>query len=218
MKKKHLLVWSFVAAVLLLDQALKIYIKTHFTLGESVHIFDWFQLVFIENPGMAFGMSFGPKLLLTLFRIVLSGFIVWYIVRLVRDGWRNGYLLCVAAILAGAVGNIIDCMFYGLCFGESTYMQVAEFLPAAGGYAPFLQGKVVDMFYFPLFTFPDWVPWLGGEIFFSPVFNLADSFITVGIVVLIIFFQKDFNASFERYFSKKKSAKTGEKTDENAEK
>lgn len=114
---------------------------------------------------MAFGMSFGPKIALTLFRIVLSAFIVWYIVKLVRDNYRWSYLFCVALILAGAIGNIIDCMFYGICFGESTYTQVAEFLPAAGGYAPFMQGKVVDMFYFPLFTFPNWVPLLGGEIF-----------------------------------------------------
>ncbi len=205
MKKKHILIWSFVAVLLLLDQALKIYIKTHFTLGESVHLFDWFQIIFIENPGMAFGMSFGPKIALTLFRIVLSAFIVWYIVKLVRDNYRWGYLFCVALILAGAIGNIIDCMFYGICFGESTYTQVAEFLPAAGGYAPFMQGKVVDMFYFPLFTFPNWVPLLGGEIFFSPVFNIADSAITVGIIVLILFFSKDFNTSFDRYFSRKKS-------------
>ncbi len=205
MKKKHILIWSFVALLLLIDQALKIYIKTHFTLGESVHLFDWFQIVFIENPGMAFGMSFGPKIALTLFRIVLSAFIVWYIVKLVRDNYRWSYLFCVALILAGAIGNIIDCMFYGICFGESTYTQVAEFLPAAGGYAPFMQGKVVDMFYFPLFTFPNWVPLLGGEIFFSPVFNIADSAITVGIIVLILFFSKDFNTSFDRYFSRKKS-------------
>ena len=213
MKKKHILIWSFVALLLLIDQALKIYIKTHFTLGESVHLFDWFQIVFIENLGMAFGMSFGPKIALTLFRIVLSAFIVWYIVKLVRDNYRWSYLFCVALILAGAIGNIIDCMFYGICFGESTYTQVAEFLPAAGGYAPFMQGKVVDMFYFPLFTFPNWVPLLGGEIFFSPVFNIADSAITVGIIVLILFFSKDFNTSFDRYFSRKKSKSATEESE-----
>ena len=213
MKKKHILIWSFVALLLLIDQALKIYIKTHFTLGESVHLFDWFQIVFIENPGMAFGMSFGPKIALTLFRIVLSAFIVWYIVKLVRDNYRWSYLFCVALILAGAIGNIIDCMFYGICFGESTYTQVAEFLPAAGGYAPFMQGKVVDMFYFPLFTFPNWMPLLGGEIFFSPVFNIADSAITVGIIVLILFFSKDFNTSFDRYFSRKKSKSATEESE-----
>lgn len=203
MKKNHILVWSFVALILLIDQTLKIYIKTHFLLGESVHITDWFQIVFVENPGMAFGMSFGPKLALTLFRLILSAFIVWYLIKLVRDGYRRGYLLCVALILAGAIGNIIDCMFYGICFGESTFTQIAGFMPADGGYAPFMHGKVVDMFYFPFFTFPDWVPLLGGDIFFSPVFNVADSAITVGICLLLIFFTKDFNASFDRYFSRK---------------
>ena len=138
---------------------------------------------------------------------------MWYIVKLIRDDDSYGYLTCVALIFAGAVGNIIDCLFYGICFGESTYTQVAEFLPAAGGYASFMQGKVVDMFYFPLFTFPDWVPLLGGEIFFSPVFNLADSAITVGVFLLLIVFPKNFNASMERYFpSKKKTASDNKHT------
>ena len=211
MKKKSAVIWSLVALVLLLDQTLKIYIKTHFTLGEAVHVFDWFQLVLIENPGMAFGMTIGPKLLLTLFRLVLSAALVWYIVKLIRDDDSYGYLTCVALIFAGAVGNIIDCLFYGICFGESTYTQVAEFLPAAGGYASFMQGKVVDMFYFPLFTFPDWVPLLGGEIFFSPVFNLADAAITVGVFLLLIVFPKFFNASMERYFPSKKKHASADK-------
>ncbi len=213
MKKKTIIVWSLVAVILLLDQALKIYVKTHFTLGESVHVFDWFQLVFVENQGMAFGMTFGPKLLLTLFRLILSGAIVWYIVKLLRDDYSLGYLSCVALILAGAFGNIIDCLFYGICFSASTFTQVAEFLPVAGGYAPFMEGRVVDMFYFPLFTFPDWVPLLSGEIFFSPVFNLADSAISVGIIALLIFYAKTFNHSMEQYFpSKNKNSENQEDT------
>jgi signal peptidase II len=143
---------------------------------------------------------------LTLFRLVLSAFIVYYIIRLIRDNYKQSYIYCVALILAGAVGNIFDSLFYGVIFGESTPFQIAEFLPAAGGYAPFLQGKVVDMFYFPLFVIPDWIPFLGGEIFFSPIFNLADSAITVGIIVLLLFFSHDFNVTLDTYVSKKKTS------------
>lgn len=206
MKIKHIKTWSLVFVILLLDQILKIVIKTNMTLGESIHVFDWFQLLFIENPGMAFGMHLGSKLFLTLFRLVLSAFIVYYIIRLIRDNYKQSYIYCVALILAGAVGNIFDSLFYGVIFGESTPFQIAEFLPAAGGYAPFLQGKVVDMFYFPLFVIPDWIPFLGGEIFFSPIFNLADSAITVGIIVLLLFFSHDFNVTLDTYVSKKKTS------------
>lgn len=210
MNKKHLKTWLLVFTILLLDQLLKIVIKTNMTLGESIHIFDWFQLLFIENPGMAFGMNLGSKLFLTLFRIVLSSFIVYYIVRLIRDNYKQSYIYCVALILAGAVGNIFDSLFYGVIFGESTLFEVAEFLPASGGYAPVFMGKVVDMFYFPLFEIPNWIPFLGGEIFFSPVFNIADSAITVGIIVLLLFFSHDFNATLDMYLPKKKSKKADE--------
>lgn len=203
MKNRHIYIWSLVAAVLLLDQALKIWVKTHFSLGETVVIFDWFRLYFVENQGMAFGMTMGPKIVLTLFRLILSGGIVWFICKLIRDKASWGLLTCVALILAGAFGNIIDCMFYGLIFDESSYTHVAEFLPAAGGYAPFLHGKVVDMLYFPLFTFPNWVPFLGGEIFFGPVFNLADTAITGSIFALLIFYAKEFNRTLDNYFPKK---------------
>ena len=207
MKNKHLKTWSVVFAILLLDQVLKIVIKTTMTLGESIHVFDWFQLVFIENPGMAFGMNLGSKLFLTLFRIVLSLFIVYYIVRLIRDNYKQSYIYCVALILAGAVGNIFDSLFYGVLFGESTPFEIAAFLPESGGYAPVFMGKVVDMFYFPLFVIPDWMPFLGGEIFFSPVFNIADSAITVGIITLLLFFSHDFNVTLDTYLPKKKLKK-----------
>jgi signal peptidase II len=181
------------------DQWLKFYIKLNFTLGESVRAFDWFQILFVENPGMAFGWELGSKLFLTIFRIIVSGAVIWYLVRLMRDGYKLGYQIVVTLVLAGALGNIIDCVFYGKIFSESSYFEVAEFMPAVGGYAGWFMGKVVDMFYFPLFTFPDWVPFLGGEIFFSPIFNLADSYITVAIFMLIIFYHKDFNKTIELY-------------------
>ncbi|HPH73502.1 MAG TPA: lipoprotein signal peptidase, partial [Paludibacteraceae bacterium] len=178
-------VYLVMGIILIADQVLKIFIKTSFTLGESVHVFDWFQIVFVENPGMAFGITLGSKLFLTLFRIVVIAFAIYYLYLLIRDKYKTSYIVCVALIVAGAIGNVIDSLFYGLIFSESTPFQVAELFPEAGGYAPFLMGKVVDMFYFPLFVIPDWVPWIGGDIFFSPVFNIADSAITVGIIILL---------------------------------
>ncbi len=196
--KKYLPLIVLLVAIVA-DQWLKFYIKLNFMLGESVRVFDWFQILFVENPGMAFGWELGSKLFLTIFRIVVSGVVVWYLVRLMRDGYKMGYQIVVSLILAGAVGNIIDCVSYGVIFSESTFTQTAELMPATGGYATWFMGKVVDMFYFPLFTFPNWVPLLGGEIFFSPIFNLADSYITVAIFTLIIFYHKDFNDTIERY-------------------
>jgi signal peptidase II len=196
--KKYLPLIVLLVAIVA-DQWLKFYIKLNFTLGESVRVFDWFQILFVENPGMAFGWELGSKLFLTIFRIIVSGAVIWYLVRLMRDGYKLGYQIVVTLVLAGALGNIIDCVFYGKIFSESSYFEVAEFMPAAGGYAGWFMGKVVDMFYFPLFTFPDWVPFLGGEIFFSPIFNLADSYITVAIFMLIIFYHKDFNKTIELY-------------------
>ena len=196
--KKYLPLIVLLVAIVA-DQWLKFYIKLNFMLGESVRVFDWFQILFVENPGMAFGWELGSKLFLTIFRIVVSGVVVWYLVRLMRDGYKMGYQIVVSLILAGAVGNIIDCVSYGVIFSESTFTQTAELMPATGGYATWFMGKVVDMFYFPLFTFPNWVPLLGGEIFFSPIFNLSDSYITVAIFTLIIFYHKDFNDTIERY-------------------
>lgn len=199
--KKYLPIIVMLVAVVA-DQWLKIYIKLNFMLGESVRVFDWFYICMVENPGMAFGFTLGSKVVLTLFRIVVSGFVLWYLIRLICQGYKTGYSVVVALIFAGAVGNIIDCLFYGISFSESTVSTVATLFPDGGGYAPFMMGKVVDMFYFPLFVFPDWMPLLGGEVFFSPVFNLADSYITVCIFVLIIFYRHDFSETIDALFKK----------------
>lgn len=186
--------WTVLAIVLLalvVDQVIKIVVKTNMSLGESIPVFgDWFKIQFIENNGMAFGMEFLGKTFLTLFRIVAIALLVWYLRVLLRDNkCPFGYVVCIAFILAGAAGNLLDCLFYGEIF-TSSYGQVAELVPFGDGYSSFLHGKVVDMFYFPLFTWPDWVPLVGGEIFFSPVFNFADACISCSVVALLIWYRK----------------------------
>lgn len=188
-----------VILILMVDQIVKILIKTHMTIGESIHIFNWFQILFVENNGMAFGMQFGGtigKLVLSLFRIALAGFIIYYIKKLIEQKAPTGILVGVALILVGAIGNIFDSLFFGLIFSESTPTQVATMFPDGGGYAPFLFGKVVDMLYFPLIdtTLPDWVPVFGGEhfLFFRPIFNIADSCITIGVIYMLLFQRKFF--------------------------
>lgn len=189
-----------VLLLLIIDQAVKLWIKTHMTLGESIPVFgSWFQIYFIENNGMAFGMQLGGtfgKFALSSLRLVLIGFIIYYIVKLIKMDASRGILTGMALILVGAMGNIVDSMFYGLIFNESTFTSAASIFPDGGGYAPFLFGKVVDMLYFPLIdtTLPDWVPFWGGEhfIFFRPIFNIADSCITIGVGYLLIFHRKFF--------------------------
>ena len=184
-----------VLTVLVVDQIIKIWVKTHMTLHEQIEILSWFRIVFIENNGMAYGMEIGSKLVLSIFRMAAIGVLIYYIIGQVRKQARWGYLVCLAMITAGAAGNIFDSMFYGLVFDASNEYYVSGFVPFGTGYAPFLMGKVVDMFYFPLIvtTWPDWVPFVGGApyVFFSPVFNFADASISVGVVILLLFYRKE---------------------------
>ncbi len=181
------------AAVIILDQVLKIWVKTNFYLGESIEILPFFELKFIQNNGMAFGMEIGPKLFLTLFRIGVVALLTWYLVKLCKAKTSPvGYIVTLSLIIAGALGNIIDCVFYGLIFTDPMPFGVAEFTAIGEGYGTVFHGLVVDMLYFPLFSFvwPEWVPFVGGDMFsfFDPVFNLADSAITVGILMLLFFY------------------------------
>ena len=196
--------WGAATVILLLlflDQASKIWVKTHMQLHESLEIFSWFQLYFTENPGMAFGMEFLNKLVLSVFRIAAVVAIAYYLIRLVRRNYSFGFIACVALVFAGALGNIIDSVFYGVIFDHS-YGQIATFMPAGGGYASLLHGKVVDMLYFPLIrmTLPDWLPIWGREefIFFRPIFNLADSSICVGGALLLLFYHRTLSKSLSR--------------------
>ena len=199
MKKPLLIVFL----VLLIDQLIKIYVKTHFYLGDEYHVAgNWFIIHFTENNGMAYGMELGGqfgKLLLSSFRILAVAGIGYYLWKLTKSREDQLYVVCIALIFAGAIGNIIDSAFYGMIFSDSGY-DIAKFMPAEGGYSSFLHGKVVDMFYFPVIEghFPSWFPIWGTEefVFFRPVFNFADASISVG-VILIILFQK-------RFFGKKK--------------
>lgn len=189
------LAWIIVIAILAIDQIIKIEVKTSMCLGESIRLTDWFYINFIENKGMAYGMSFMPKMLLSILRLVAIMVIGWYINLVVREKGRTLYIAFLSMIVAGAAGNVIDCMFYGLIFNASSPFYVSYFVPFGTGYADFLMGKVVDMFYFPLIvtTWPQWVPFFGGEefIFFSPVFNFADACISVGVVLMLLFCRKD---------------------------
>lgn len=186
--------------IIILDQALKIWVKTNMVLGQEYHIMgNWFIIHFIENNGMAFGMEIAGKfgkIILSLFRIAAVAGIGWYLVYLIKQKASTGLIITISVIMAGALGNIIDSAFYGMIFSNS-YYHVASMFPAEGGYSSFLHGRVVDMFYFPVLkgTFPDWIPFRGGDnfIFFRPVFNIADSSITVGVTFILIFQKRFFN-------------------------
>lgn len=192
---------AIVVAILLIDQIIKIEVKTNMTLGETKRVTDWFYIEFIENNGMAYGMKFINKLVLSLFRLFAIGFIGYYLAKIIKKNVAPlGYIVLIAMVLAGAAGNLIDSLFYGLIFDASTPFTVSQFVPFGEGYSTFLHGKVVDMFYFPIIqtTWPEWVPYFGGSeyVFFSPVFNFADACISVGVVALLLFYRKQLEVLF----------------------
>lgn len=192
---------AIVVAILLIDQIIKIEVKTNMTLGEAKRVTDWFYIEFIENNGMAYGMKFINKLVLSLFRLFAIGFIGYYLAKIIKKNVAPfGYIVLISMVLAGAAGNLIDCLFYGLIFDASTPFTVSQFVPFGEGYSTFLHGKVVDMFYFPIIqtTWPEWVPYFGGSeyVFFSPVFNFADACISVGVVALLLFYRKQLEVLF----------------------
>ncbi len=206
MKKKSIISIGIILFILIADQILKIWVKTNMVLGQEIPILgSWFKLHFIENEGMAFGVVFfggyWGKLLLTVFRIMASGGIIWIINKMIKSYVSTGLLICMSFICAGAIGNIIDCVIYGQIFSISDfYLPTAEFLPASGGYSPFMQGRVVDMFQFDLFT-------IGNFNFFPAIFNIADASITTGLFILILFFYKPLSA-FIATFEKKPKENT----------
>ena len=221
-KKKCTIAAAIIVLLLLIDQTIKVAVKLNMNIGEEIVVFDWFRISFIENRGMAFGMEIGSKLFLSLFRIVAVGGLTWYIWKKIKEGARMGYIVVLSMIYAGAAGNIFDSLFYGEIFTAShpyyTDLPPAQLVPWGEGYASILMGNVVDMFSFPLFhgTFPNWFPVWGGEdfTFFSAIFNFADACISVGVVVLFLFYRNDFN----NIKATPPTAESIEETTENTEK
>ena len=203
MKRTHL-VTAIILIVLIIDQISKIYIKTTFEYGNGFNMFglDWARIHFVENDGMAFGLSFGGvagKYVLSIFRIILVMVLIYIIRGMIQANENKGLLIAFALIIAGAIGNIIDSAFYGMIFSETPYHGgIAELFPEGGGYAPFLQGKVVDMLYFPMYegVLPDWIPFKGGKSFsfFNPVFNVADTSISLGVITILVFYRSFFKS------------------------
>lgn len=190
-KKRSVVILSLLLLAIVIDQIIKIVVKTNMQLGDSIPVFgDWFKILFVENNGMAFGMEIFNKYFLTGFRVVAVAFLGYLLCKLLKDGkYPFGFLVCLALVIAGAAGNIIDCLFYGEIFTDS-FRNVAEFVPWGEGYSEFMLGRVVDMFYLPLFEWPEWVPLVGGGIFFAPVFNFADACISCSVVAMLIFYRK----------------------------
>ena len=184
-----------IVIAIFLDQATKIWVKTHFYYGEQVDVTSWFKILFIENNGMAYGMELGSKTILTWLRIIFSALFIYYLIKIRRrSDLPKGFVACIAFITAGAIGNVIDCVAYGQLFNDPIAPQVAQFMPSEGGYASLFNGKVVDMLYFPLaeWDWPQWMPWVGGQhyLFFQPIFNIADACLTTSIITLLIFYNK----------------------------
>lgn len=206
--KKTIIAISVIFLILLIDQVSKIWVKTNMALYDSIDITSWFKIYFVENNGMAFGIEAIGKLFLSVFRIIAVGGIIYYLVQIIKENYKSGFIACIALILAGASGNIIDSVLYGVFFEASYQGHIASAVPFGEGYASLLHGKVVDMLYFPLFegTFPSWIPIIGGNdfLFFRFIFNIADSAITVGVVLLLIFYRKTLSYSFMSTSDKEK--------------
>lgn len=213
-KEKRPLPYILLILVLLsIDQAIKIWVKTHMAIGDEFIVFDWFRILFVENPGMAYGIELGSKLFLTLFRVIAMCFALFVLLKSIADK-RLSTFFCItlAIIIAGGVGNVVDCIFYGQLFGSSQG-TITNFLPKEGGYAPWFMGNVVDMFYFPIInsTYPSWIPFVGGTrfVFFSPVFNFADSCISVGVIALFLFHSHSVAYALELGFTSIKESVKG---------